>query len=243
MKNLITKLIITLFAIMFSLGAFSQTSEADQTGVDCISKGSQIKYAVIKRGTNAYKWIVNTDKDVPAPASCYTIVSGSLTSNKIEIIWNTIGDYHLTLLEKALIGTCKGRSNIMKVEVVDNRNAFKVIPLNKEFCADELYNQTLFVKLIKSPGQVIAYPIILKYTIDGIIGTKEVTFHVPILHVDLTRDLTLSSTRAITKGVGDEIITFTVVSIKDKYGADLSGSAVTEIIVHKQPAQSIIKHD
>ena len=72
MKNLITKLIITLVAIMFSLSVFSQTSEADQTGVDCIAKGSQIKYEVIRRGSNTYKWIINTDKDVEADLSCYT---------------------------------------------------------------------------------------------------------------------------------------------------------------------------
>jgi hypothetical protein len=259
MKNLITKLIITLVAIMFSLSVFGQTSDADQTGADCLAKGSQVKYEVkLKRvkvgfgyANNKYKWVIESENAgvvTIADASCYDIVSPADPSYKIELLWKKVGVYNITLVEKTSSGTCKGRLNLMKVEVIDNvnKNTFDVKLLNKEFCADDLYSQTLLVKLIAGKNQDVAYPIVLKYTIDGVVGVKEATFNKSEIQVDLSSDLTLSKTRIISKGLDDEIITFKVISIKDKYGADVAnvaGSPNTVITIHRHPTQSEIKHD
>lgn len=259
MKNLITKLIITLVVTMLSLSVFGQTSDADQTGADCLARGSKVKYEVKLNGDmvngryqfNRYDWFIKSvdlsgEKD--ADPSCFTVYP-SPTANILELKWEKVGVYKIILNEKAPTGTCKARVNVMQVEVIDNsaKNTFEIELSNNDFCADDLSSQTLKVNLIAGTNQDIAYPVILRYIIDGIPGISEEWFSASEVQKDLTEDLTKDETqvapRVIKKGLGNEIITLHVVSMKDKYDADVIGPAKTKITVHRHPTQSVIKHD
>ena len=259
MKNLITKLIITLVATMLSLSVFAQTSDTDQTGTDCLALGSRVKYEVKLNGGmvngryqfNRYDWFIKSveptgEKD--ADASCFT-VTPSPTANILELTWNKVGVYKIILNEKAPTGTCKARVNVIQVQVIKNidKNTFNIELSNAEFCAEDLSTQTLKINLVAGTNQDIAYPVVLRYTIDGIPGESEEWFTASEVQKDLTEDLTKDETqiapRFIPKGIGNEIIKLRVISMKDKYGANVTGAEFTTITIHRHPVQSVIKHD
>lgn len=247
MKNLTIKAIMILMITMLSFGAFSQTDVDPQNSNYSLAKGSTVKYVVTNNGVGyTYVWTIKKGAGYASDAvlgTDYTIKSGALNTNAVEITWLTSTDYKMILTE-TYSGSCAGGVNEMLVKVIDNseKDKYGIALSNLDFCASDLATQTLSVNIAAVAAQIIAYPITVKYTIDGKIGEQTGTIASPSVTLDLNLDL---RTRTITPGIGDVTVNFAVTSIVDKYGAAVANTGGTSkaITIHRNPDTNPILHD
>lgn len=229
--------------------SFGVKAQDHQTGVKAVAKGATVEYSVAEVAGSTFTWKVQKHNgtayvDISAGVDFDETNVGSPKSGK-SITWKTVGTYRIVMVETTH-GSCDGQENYLNVEVKNNVDIAKyIITYNSDYCASEQVTKGGIKVLIETTA-TLKYPLKLRYTIK--LGTgatsAEKELEIGTSGTEFP-EIAEIKTAVIDAGSGVYGVTFTVVSVKDGYGALIPAKDgnVKAITINQNPAPRTILHN